>query len=131
MPTAWIDADILIWVLRGDRNASEFLVRLQRNPLLSLSTSVVQRGEVLSGMRPEEFERTHKLLDLLTAYPLTVAIVDMAAELFRRWHPSHNVSMNDAILAATASMHDDGTIYTQNVKHFPMPGLRVERGWEQ
>ena len=81
-------------------------------------------------MRREESERTHRLLGLLTAYPVTVAIVDMAAEFSRRWRPSHNVSMNDAILAATASLHDGGTIYTQNIKHFPMPGLRLERGWE-
>ena len=46
----------------------------------------------------------------------------------RRWHPSHGVDVNDAILAATAAA-TGGKIVTQNVKHYPMTDVAVVKGW--
>jgi hypothetical protein len=54
--------------------------------------------------------------------------VDQAGLLYRRWHPSHGTDVNDAILAATAAA-TGGRIYTQNVKHYPMPDIAVTKGW--
>jgi predicted nucleic acid-binding protein len=54
--------------------------------------------------------------------------VDQAGLLYRRWHPSHGTDVNDAILAATAAA-TGGKIYTQNVKHYPMPDIVVTKGW--
>ena len=56
------------------------------------------------------------------------AVVDAASELYREWHPSHGIDVNDAILAATAAA-TGGKIYTQNMKHFPMPDVFVLKGW--
>jgi predicted nucleic acid-binding protein len=48
--------------------------------------------------------------------------------LYRQWHPSHGIDVNDAFLAATA-MKTGGKIVTLNVKHFPMTDLVVEKAW--
>ncbi len=91
--------------------------------------SAAQRMEVVFGLRKGEEALTAELLRDFQTEPVTELIVDLGAELYYRWHPSHGVDDEDAILAATA-MLTGGKIITQNVKHFPMPGLRVERGWD-
>ena len=59
---------------------------------------------------------------------VTQAVVDDAAEIFRAWNPSHSIDVHDALLAASI-LETGGRLYTQNVKHFPMPELPVTRGW--
>jgi hypothetical protein len=54
--------------------------------------------------------------------------VDAAAIFYRRWHRSHGIDVNDAIFAATVAA-TGGKIYTQNVKHYPMPDVAVIKGW--
>jgi predicted nucleic acid-binding protein len=130
MNIAWLDANIIVWLLRQHPEALALLSRLYRTPNLQLAMSVAQRGEILIGMRRGEEQGTFAVLDRLRFEPVTVPIIDRAAELYRKWHPSHGVGANDMVLAATAEALG-GTIYTLNLKHFPMPGLVVERGWEE
>lgn len=68
------------------------------------------------------------MLSRVKTQPVTQPIVDLAGSFYRRWHGSHGVDVNDAILAATAAT-TGGRIVTQNLKHFPMPEVTVERGW--
>lgn len=56
------------------------------------------------------------------------ATVDAAGVLYRRWHPSHGIDVNDAILVATAAA-TGGRIHTQDLKHYPMPDVVVVKGW--
>ncbi len=63
----------------------------------------MQRAEVVFFIRPEEEVATLSLLSRLSTEPLTQAIVDLAATFYRRWHPSHGIDVNDALLAATAA----------------------------
>jgi predicted nucleic acid-binding protein len=79
-------------------------------------------------MRPGEESATLSFLSRFKTEPVTREIVDEAAGFFRRWHRSHGVDVNDAILAATAAA-TGGKIYTQNVKHYPMPDVAVIKGW--
>ena len=55
-------------------------------------------------------------------------VVDCAARLYREWHPSHGVDVNDAILAAT-SLISGGKVFCQHKKHYPMPDVLVDRAW--
>jgi predicted nucleic acid-binding protein len=55
-------------------------------------------------------------------------IIDKAAQLFKKWNPSHGIDINDAILAATVKING-GKIYTLNVKHFPMADIIIEKPW--
>jgi len=79
-------------------------------------------------MRPNEERATLSLLSRLQTEAVSQEIVDAAGALYRRWHPSHGLDVNDAILAATAAA-TGGRIYTQNLKRYPMPDVVVTRGW--
>ena len=125
---AYIDSDILIWHLRGERRAAALLRALSREPGIELWTGALQRAEIVFFMRPEEVSPTMSLLSRFKTEPVTQEIVDDAGEIYRQWHAGHGVDVNDAILAATAAT-TGGKIYTQNLKHYPMPDVAVTRGW--
>jgi hypothetical protein len=54
--------------------------------------------------------------------------VDKAATLYRRWHPSHGIDINDAMLAATVHA-SGGMIFCLNTKHYPMPEVMARKAW--
>lgn len=68
------------------------------------------------------------LLARFRTAPVTESIVDEAAALYRRWHPTHGVDVNDSMLAAIVAS-TGGRIYTLNVKHYPMPEVAAQRAW--
>lgn len=125
---AFVDADVLIWHLRGDRKALRFLRRLRRDPAYDLWIGAMQRAEVVFFMRPEEAATTLAFLSLFKTAPVDQAIIDHAGEIYRRWAPTHGLDPNDAILAATA-VTSGGRIFTLNRKHFPMPEVSVDKAW--
>ncbi|MCI0724591.1 MAG: hypothetical protein L0338_37350, partial [Acidobacteria bacterium] len=55
-------------------------------------------------------------------------VVDEAGVLYRAWNPSHGIGVADALLAATV-MLTGGQLFTQNLKHYPMPGITVSKAW--
>ncbi|MDI6449367.1 PIN domain-containing protein [Anaerobaca lacustris] len=124
----YIDSDVLVWHLRGERRAARLLQRLRSDRTRELWTGALQRAEIVFFMRPEEEHATLLLLGELKTAPVDQSIVDRAAGLYRRWHPGHGVDIHDCILAATA-MQSGGEIFTLNRKHFPMPELTVTRAW--
>lgn len=125
---ALIDADVLIWHLRGERKATQFLVALAGTGEYELCIGAMQRAEVVFFMRPDEEARTLRFLAQFGTVEIDQAIVDAAGVLYRRWKPSHGVDINDCLLAATAQLRG-GKIYCLNVKHYPMPDLIVVRAW--
>jgi predicted nucleic acid-binding protein len=124
----YVDADILIWHLRGDKKALHFLKKLISDGTNELWIGAMQRAEIVFFMRPEEENSTIHLLSHFHTAVVNELIVDNAAHLYRRWHPSHGVDINDAILAATA-IHTGGRIFCLNRKHYPMPDILVEKAW--
>ncbi len=127
---AYIDSDVLIWHLRGEKKASQFLTSIQEMREYELWIGVMQRAEIVFFMRPEEEPKTHLLLSQFKTEPLSANIVDHASLLYRRFHPSHGIDINDAMLAATV-MHTGGRLYCLNTKHYPMPDLLVTRAWSR
>jgi len=124
----YIDSDILIWHLRGQQKAAALLRRLANTVAVELWTGAMQRAEIVFFMRPKEEAATLTLLSHIRTEPVTQAIVDLAGTFYRRWHPSYGIDVNDAILAATV-VTTGGKLMTQNVKHYPMPEVIVEKGW--
>ena len=124
----YVDSDILIWHLRGEPKAAGLLRNLAGEPGNELWTGALQRAEVVFFMRPDEEPATLSLLSRFRTEAVTQPIVDAAGVLYRRWHPSHGIDVNDAILAATAAA-TGGRIHTQNLKHYPMPDIVVVKGW--
>jgi predicted nucleic acid-binding protein len=125
---AYIDADILIWHLRGKRKALNFLRRVRDGDEYELWIGVMQRAEVVFFMRSEEEESTMLFLSQFKTEPVDQGRIDEAALLYRKWHPSHGIDINDAILAATA-MQTGGRIFCLNRKHYPMPEVLVTKAW--
>ncbi|MBI4556725.1 MAG: PIN domain-containing protein [Candidatus Hydrogenedentes bacterium] len=125
---AYVDSDVLIWHLRGNRTAKGFLRRLARREDTELWVGAMQRAEVVFFMRPEEADRTCLLLSQFKTAPVDEEIVDIAGTLYRKWNPSHGTDINDALLAATV-LKTGGNIFCLNRKHYPMPGVAVQRAW--
>ena len=71
------------------------------------------RAEVVFFMRSEEEEATGLFLSLFKTAPVDQSIVDAAGALYRRWHPSHGIDVNNAILAATAMQTGGADILPQ------------------
>jgi predicted nucleic acid-binding protein len=126
---AYIDADVLIWHLRGDSRALEFLCGLRDRGEYELWTGAMQRAEVVFFMRPDEETATTAFLSQFKTAAVGSDTVDRAGALYRKWNPSHGVDVHDALLAATA-MNTGGKIYCLNTRHYPMPDILVERAWE-
>ncbi len=126
---AYIDADVLIWHLRGKEQARDFLIRLRDHGAYELWTSALQRAEIIFFMRPDEQEATEAFLSQFRTEPVDQKLVDAAGVLYRRWQPSHGIDVNDAILAA-AAIQAGGRIFTLNIKHYPMPEANVQKAWE-
>ncbi len=124
----YIDSDVLIWHLRGESRARDFLLEICQQSEYELWVGALQRAEVVFFMRPEEEDATMLLLSRFKIAPVDAAIVDSAGALYRQWHPSHNIDVNDAILAATVRA-TGGKIATLNTKHYPMPDLIVDKAW--
>ena len=125
---AYIDADVLIWHLRGEGKALNFLRRLRDDGEYELWIGAMQRAEVVFFMRPEEEEATLLLLSQFKTASVDQEVVDRASILYRRWYPSHGIDANDALLAATA-LQSGGRIFCLNTKHYPMPDVLVKRAW--
>ena len=125
---AYIDSDVLIWHLRGERKARNLIRRLRDKDKFELWIGALQRAEVVFFIRPKEKADTLLFLSEFKTAIVDQAIVDTAGELYRKWNPSHGIDVNDAILAGTA-IQIPGTIYTLNIKHYPMPGLMVKKAW--
>ena len=125
----YIDADVLIWHLRGEKKARNFLINLRDQDGHDLYTGAMQRAEVVFFMRPDEQEATELFLSQFKTESVDQKVVDVAAALYRRWNPSHGIDVNDAILAAIV-IQTGGGIYTLNVKHYPMPEVNVQRAWK-
>jgi len=127
---AYIDADILIWHLRGEKKAKDLLIRLRDKERYVLYAGAMQRAEVVFFMLPEEVDGTELFLASIKTAAVDQGIIDVAGALYRKWHPSHGMDPNDALLAATV-MQTGGRIYTMNTRHFPMPDIYVQKGWKQ
>ena len=55
---AYLDADVLIWHLQGDKKASQLMARLRKSDHHLLYTGAMQRAEVVFFIRPNEVSAT-------------------------------------------------------------------------
>ena len=124
---AFVDADVLIWNLRRHPEALRFVDELSHGEV-ELWTGAMQKAEVLFFMRPDEEAATRRLLGTLNTFPVDDAVVELGAQLFRAWRPSYGVGRADALLAASTILAN-GTLYTLNLRHFPMPEVSAVRPW--
>lgn len=115
-----LDSCILIDVSRGNINAIEFLESLDEVPCISVLTIT----KILSGAHDHEKPSLKVLFSKLEKFVVDEEIANLGGEFVNQYRKSHNVSAIDALIAATAKLHETD-IVTINRKHFPMfPGIK-------
>lgn len=118
-----LDTNVLILHFRNRPDVTAQLARWGVTSTLHIS--VVTRTELLAGMHPQEEQETFELLDSLISLPVGEAIADQAGRLIYHYaRQGVQLSLPDAQIAATA-LTRGLTLVTTNVKHFPMPELKL------
>ena len=122
MKSILIDSDVLIEVTRARDGA--ILLRwdeLSRaeTPLLCSPVTV---AELWHGARPEDSRMLNALFDAIHCIPIDTKIGIHAGEYLRQYAKSHHVELGDALIAATASLHNL-VLWTRNRKHYPMKDI--------
>lgn len=114
-----VDSDILIEVLRGRKPdvARLWADTVTRNQPLFYSP--VTLAEIRHGMRRNEQESTERVFSSMISVPIEREIGARAGDYLRAFNASHAIELGDALIAATASIHQL-ELWTQNRKHFPM-----------
>jgi predicted nucleic acid-binding protein len=86
----------------------------------TLCASALTRVEVLAGMRAKEEVATRRLFAALEWVDVDESRAELAGLLARQYLRSHpNVDPVDYVIAATVQSLD-ASLWTKNVKHFPM-----------
>jgi len=118
-----IDTDVLVDHLKQVPRAVSALKRLITKG--KLFCSVINEAEILAGMREDEKDKIEALFGALNALDVTREIAQLAGKYRREYKKSHGVQITDALIAATASIHNL-VLITLNEKHFPMSEVTVK-----
>jgi predicted nucleic acid-binding protein len=117
-----IDSDILIEVTRARDDALllrwDELSRVE-TPLLCSPVTV---ADLWHGARPQEHSALQTLFGAIHCISIDTRIGIRAGEYLRQYARSHHVELGDALIAATASIHNLA-LWTRNRKHYPMKGI--------
>jgi len=120
-----IDTDVLIWYLRGNKNAHKTI-----NANISFKISVVNYLELLHGMKNKKEMRI--LQNYLTKWSIKVIqinenISNRAMFFVEDYCLSHSMEMGDAIIAATALEYNE-ILLTANEKHYSfIPDIQINK----
>lgn len=122
-----VDTDIVIDFLRQRDYARELLERWAGEGLLAIST--ITHLEIYQGMKAGEDRATNAFLDGLLSILVDVPIARRAGRLLGNLRSKgKTIGIADAIIAAT-TLELGVPLLTNNVEHYPFPGLKVIRGW--
>jgi hypothetical protein len=119
-----LDTSVIIDVLRKLRGRHGFL-ELRKQAGDTIACSAVTVAEVYAGMRPGEAAATERFLEGLECIEVTQNIARHAGSLKYAWERKGvTIDITDAIIAAT-SLNFDLYLATDNLRHFPMPDLKL------
>lgn len=110
-----IDTDILIWYMRGNKNAYMFIENLK-----GFFVSVVTYIELVQGMRNknelDQLRKAFRSWDVGIQY-ITEEISVKAMFLVERYYLSHSLQLADALISSTCLVNGL-QLATGNEKHF-------------
>ena len=119
-----VDSDILINVARGDSEAINCLLRLEKTSVLAIS-AVTQLELVVGCRNKTELRDLKKFLNRYQILKITDQISDRAVDLLKRYFLSHGLLIADGLIAATALVHNEAFI-TKNQRDFRfIAGLKL------
>lgn len=111
-----VDSDVLVDFLRGEEKAVIYIKKHARKIIIS----AISAAELYAGVREnEERQELDEFVELFPILPVTLEIARIGGLYKRDFFKSHNLSLADAIIAATAKTHE-ADLKTLNTKHFPM-----------
>ena len=120
-----IDTDVLIWYLRGNRNAQKAV-----NAYVPFKISVINYMELLRGLRDKnEYSILQKYLKSrqIEILQISESISSRAMFYVEDYCLSHSMELGDAIIAATALEYRE-VLLTANEKHYGfIPNIQISR----
>lgn len=114
-----IDTDILIWLLRGDKEVDDKFRAVVTGTDGEVFITPVQAAEIYSGIRPRKRVKTDFFMEAFNFIDIDRAIGRLAGDFINRYGKSHNVTMSDALVGAAARTKAF-KLWTLNRKHYPM-----------
>lgn len=119
-----LDTDVTIWLLKKNEAYVETFLDAQKQNYNFLLSPIVS-AEIYAGAFKHEYEMIEGLFNLLEPLQLSVETGQLAGEFAKQYRKAYNkISLEDYILAATA-FHENAWLWTVNVKHYPMPEVRI------
>jgi predicted nucleic acid-binding protein len=120
-PRLLLDTDVLVDYLRGREEAGAYLEARTETLLISAITV----AELYAGVREgEESRRLAQFLGAFEVIPLNAEIARQGGLYRRDFGPGHGVGLADALIAATAALHQ-APLVTLNARHFPYVEVEV------
>lgn len=118
-----LDTDIVIWILRANPILVAFLKKAAERSDVGISTVTI--AEVYQHVLPSELSVTEDFFDRHSVLTVTREIAREAGRYWQQYSPKlAKLSLIDCIIAATAKLHRC-TLYTLNIRHFPMVDLEI------
>jgi predicted nucleic acid-binding protein len=120
-----IDSDVLIWYLRGNKNAKNAL-----NKNIPFKISVINYMELIQGMKDKrELKLVRKYLKKWSVEIIQINenISTRAMFLVEDYYLSHALGLGDAIIAAT-TLENQEILLTANDKHYKfIPNIQINK----
>jgi predicted nucleic acid-binding protein len=123
MKSVLIDSDILIEVSRARDNSILSQWQALGRGSTVLFCSPVTVAELWHGARPVDEKILQSLFGAVQCVPIDITIGQRAGAYLGQYAKSHSVELGDALIAATASVHNL-ELWTRNRRHYPMKDLR-------
>ncbi len=117
------DSDIIIDILKNDIYIINYIKKLKKKNS-NFFYSPVSKTEIFAGAFKDEFDKINLFFNQLTCIQITDCIGEQSGLFLNQYGKSHNIGLGDVLIAATAFYYDL-YLLTRNVKHYPMPEVRV------
>lgn len=118
-----IDTDVLIWVLRGNKDYLELLEKLKAQEELSISTITI--AEIYKNIFPSEIVKTENLLNEFLVWDVNTSTAKQAGFYWQQYSKHlKNLSLMDCLIAGCANVNNL-TLVSLNAKHFPMKDIKI------
>ena len=118
-----LDSDIIVWIIRGDKEIINIIENLGDSKSTQVSTITI--AEIYKNVFPAEVTKTDECI-----YHHGIINVDdkIAKEAGLYWQQYHKklktLSLADCLIAATAK-NLSFTLITFNTRHYPMTDIKV------
>lgn len=114
-----IDTDIIIWILRGNKDIEELFKKVVIETGGYIFITPIQIAEIYAGIRQKERLDAENFIESLSVIDINKNIGRLAGDFINRYGRTHNVTMADAMIAASTKINVF-KLWTLNKRHYPM-----------